>query len=118
MMNRHRLLVVLTTLVLTIGIAPFAAAWAGQQPAPAPAPAALSAQGELMSVDTDSKKLTIKASDGTLMDFFYNDETEVTGAQEGPAGLATKSGSQVTVHFKQEGTARLAKKIEVNATSK
>jgi hypothetical protein len=49
------------------------------------------------------------------MQFTYNDRTDVTGAKEGVAGLASMKGSQVTVHFNKEGSNNVATKIEVSA---
>ena len=84
------------------------------QPAPAPAQASQSASGELVSVDAKANTLTIKAAAGE-MTFQYNDQTRVTGAQKGVAGLATMKGSQVTVQFRKEGQANIATSIEVRA---
>jgi hypothetical protein len=75
-------------------------------------------RGELLRVDTEAKTLAVKTSDGTEIQFAYTDQTEVTGAEKGVAGLATMSGVQVTVHYqKQEagakGPAYAATKIEV-----
>lgn len=87
-----------------------------QAPAEQQETARHTAEGELARVDSETKMLTIKSADGTEMEFSYNDETEVTGAQEGVAGLATAAGSQVVVEFEQEGESKIAKKIEVKAS--
>ncbi len=90
-----------------------------QAPAPAPIAAqpsdrkADSAKGELVKVDAVAKKLTIKGADGVETEFAYNDTTEVAGGRDGVAGLATKAGSKVTVHFKSDMGAKTATKIEV-----
>ena len=47
------------------------------------------------------------------MVFSYTEDTEVTGAQQGVAGLATKAGSPVVVHYTSSGDSKIAKKIEV-----
>jgi Cu/Ag efflux protein CusF len=73
-----------------------------------------SARGELRSVDAAKQTLTISA-DGKDQVFQYNDQTKVTGAQGGVAGLATMSGSQVTVQFTMKGAERLATSIEIAA---
>jgi hypothetical protein len=94
-----------------------------QRPAPpaAPAepqePAAKSMSGELTNVDTEKKALTVKGSDGVETIFQYNDDTKVSGSAENVAGLATSSGSKVTVEYKQDGNDRLATAIEVEAKS-
>jgi hypothetical protein len=71
------------------------------------------AKGELVSVDDVAKSITIKDETGAELKFTYDDKTDVSGAKEGVAGLATRSGSKVTVKFKEEGASKLATKIEV-----
>ena len=88
------------------------------QPAPqrqAEAPKPHSVSGELVKVDADAQMISIKGADGTEQAFRYTDATEVAGAQEGVAGLATKAGTRVTVHFTGDEDARTAVKIEVEA---
>jgi hypothetical protein len=75
------------------------------------------AQGELLDVDGKNQSLTIKAQAGE-MTFRYNDQTKVTGAQKGVAGLATMTGSQVTVMYRKDGQMNLATTIEVRANQK
>jgi len=78
-------------------------------------PAQQTMRGELTKVDVDAKMITIKAADGTETQFTYTDATEVTGAQKNVAGLATQTGSRVTVHYVTAGTAKAATKIDVQA---
>jgi Cu/Ag efflux protein CusF len=90
------------------------AASAGQAAPPAAPPAAGAAQaasatGELVKVDATAKTLTVKA-DGRDQEFTFNDNTRISGAQ-GPAGLATMEGSQVTVMY---GKDRVASEIRVS----
>jgi hypothetical protein len=80
-----------------------------QQQAKDPAPIS----GELVSLDSDKKTLTIKTDAGAEMTFSYSDATEILGADKGVSGLATMSGSTVTVTYKLHGTANVATKIEV-----
>jgi hypothetical protein len=103
------------------------AAQAPDQPRPQPSPSPSAAQakpeeqtarGELSSIDATAKMLTIKPTAGAEQKFQYNDSTKVTGARGGVAGLATESGKQVTVHFKNEGANRVATEIEVQADEK
>lgn len=75
------------------------------------------AQGELLRVNTDARTFVIKTDDGAEMEFMYNSETEISGAQEGVAGLATQSGNHVTVHFQDEEEGRLATRIEIESSS-
>jgi hypothetical protein len=72
------------------------------------------ASGELRSVDTAKMTLTIGAGGGTQV-FQYTDNTKVTGASGGVAGLATMSGRQVTIEFTMKGADRIATSIEVAA---
>ena len=71
-------------------------------------------KGELVKVDADAKSITIKGADGVETQFAYNDTTEVAGGRDGVAGLATKAGSKVTVHFSGTGATKTATKIEVS----
>jgi hypothetical protein len=64
-------------------------------------------QGELANVDAAAKTITVKVADGSEMQFSYNDKTEVTGAKDGAAGLATAKDSRVTVHFNDEAGAKV-----------
>jgi len=68
-------------------------------------------EGELMKVDATAKTLSVKSSDGQEMEFRYNDQTLISGADGGVEGLATKSGTPVSVHF--DSVTRTAAKIEV-----
>jgi hypothetical protein len=56
-------------------------------------------RGELLRVDADAKTLTVREASGTEREFSYDDSTTIVGATEGTAGLATLSGSMVTVHY-------------------
>lgn len=105
------------------------------QPAPAPAPApapeqdqrpapelqveqdakASIATGELVNVDAAAMTLTVKGVDGSEWTFDYTNETDVTGGQEGVAGLATQAGTNVTVHFADEGGKKVATRIDIAA---
>ena len=69
--------------------------------------------GELVKVDAVAKKITVKGTDGTETDYAYSDVTEVAGGQDGVAGLATKAGTKVTVHFKSDMGTKTATKIEI-----
>ena len=114
-------------LVSYIGLQPAFAAQAqnpasapgAQAPAPAPAaqaqaPKSESAKGELQSVDTAKKTLTVAGEGGSPQVFQYTDTTKVTGAK-GIEGLGTMSGRQVTVQFTTKGADRIATSVEVAA---
>lgn len=100
-----------------IGVVP---ALAQQAPAPrepeqtrAKDPAPVS--GELVSLDAEAKTLVIKTAAGNEMKFSYTDTTEILGADKGVSGLATMTGTPVTVHYAVYGTANTATKIEVTS---
>jgi hypothetical protein len=117
----------LVALGVTLGLIASAQGFHAQQPEPlrltAPAPHVIqaeppaqaqtqTAQGELLDVDGKANTLTIKTQSNE-MTFRYNDATKVTGAQKGVAGLATMTGSQVTVQFRKEGPLNIATMIDV-----
>lgn len=101
--------------VVAISLSAFAQAPAGQAP-PGEKPAGQaqksdSAKGELKSVD--AAKMTLTLASGET--FMYTDQTKVTGAQGGVAGLASASGRQVTINFTTKGADKIATSIEVAA---
>ena len=73
-------------------------------------------EGELMKVDGTAKTLTIKGSEGREMEFRYTDQTLITGGDGGVEGLATKSGTPISVHF--DTATRTATTIEVRQRQK
>jgi hypothetical protein len=89
----------------------------GQQQPPGQTQQESIARGELLSVNVDAKTLSVRTAEKTEMQFTYDDRTQVTGAKEGAAGLASMKGSQVTVHFTRSGQSNLASKIEVTRKS-
>ncbi len=100
--------------------APQAQAPAAQAPAPAPAgqaaqPLRSPVEGELVSVDTATKKITIKPLTGPDLEFTYTDKTAISGAQSDAAGLATMKEGRVTVHFSEDAQtkARTATRVIV-----
>ena len=106
--------------VAFISLVSIAPVWAGQAPVPrepeqtrATEPTPVS--GELIALDDKAKTLIIKTESGNEIKFSYTDTTEIVGADKGAAGLATMSGTPVTVHYSVHGTANTATKIEVTA---
>ena len=77
-----------------------------------------SISGQLKSVDTDAKKITVTTTDGSDMEFVYNDQTRCTGSQDSIQGLSTSSGSKVTVYYRDENQQKLATRIDVQAAPK
>jgi hypothetical protein len=74
-------------------------------------------RGELAEIDTEARTLVVITSAGARITFAYTDDTEISGAKEGMAGLATMSSVQVAVHFKEGPTStRVATRIEVLPT--
>jgi hypothetical protein len=74
--------------------------------------------GEILAVDVNAKTIVIKTAPDTEMKFSYSEETEIVGGEKGPAGLATSTGTMVTVTYDVHGTANIAIKIEVKAKPK
>jgi hypothetical protein len=68
------------------------------------------AEGELVKVDAAAKSLWVKTAKGE-MEFKYNDQTQISGAEGGVEGLATQSGAPVKVHF--DAATKTASRIEV-----
>ena len=80
-----------------------------QTPPPAPRDAARAPQqlrspveGDLVSVDADAKKITVKPATGADLVIAYTDATEISGAQKDAAGLASMKDAKVTVHFTED----------------
>jgi len=69
--------------------------------------------GEIVSINTETKTLVVKTTPDSDMKFTFSEETEIVGADKGTEGLATKTGSIVTVTYDVHGTANIALKIEV-----
>ena len=69
--------------------------------------------GEIVSINTETKTLVVKTTPDSDMKFTFSEETEIVGADKGTEGLATKTGSVVTVTYDVHGTANIALKIEV-----
>jgi len=70
--------------------------------------------GELTRVMPDQKAFTLKSTSGAEMLFRYNDQTIVAGAENNVAGLATSSGAEVTVSYKNDSAGNMATRIEVH----
>ena len=76
-------------------------------------PAASVASGELVKIDTSAKTIVIKTEADPQMQFSYTDATKITGADKGVAGLATMTGSALTIHYTKKGQDNVATEIEV-----
>jgi phosphoenolpyruvate-protein kinase (PTS system EI component) len=114
-MKSYKQIVTVTTLSFALLVCMQVVSQARQVPSePAQAAQSATAQGELVEVDAKANTLSIKTTSADLK-FTYNEQTKVTGAQKGVAGLATMAGSQVTVQYHKEGAANIATSIEVRA---
>ena len=105
-----RALIALAAILLIAGVSTFAqdAGGARQQQ-----PAASVASGELVKIDTSAKMIVIKTESDPQMQFSYTDATKITGADKGVAGLATMTGSSLTIHYTKKGQDNVATEIEV-----
>ncbi len=104
---------------LTLLVAGFAGATAIQDtPAPAQSAEAKTAQGELVKVDADNHMFTIKQENGEEMQFQYDATTEVQGSQTSVQGLATQTGTRVTVQYTESADKKLARRIEIQKSDR
>jgi len=101
------------SLAAVISPASVAAQQQGQPPADARPKAPDPVTGEVVSINTDTKTIVVKTTSDSEMKFSYSPETEIVGAEKGAEGLATKTGTLVTVTYDVHGTANVAIKIEV-----
>jgi hypothetical protein len=67
--------------------------------------------GNLGEVDPDEQTFTITVN-GREESFEFDEATQVTGAS-GTQGLSGRQGARVTVHFREDGGDRIARRIEV-----
>ena len=127
-MNTSRVLVAMGAVTLmTYGTAlaqapsqPPSAPPSSVSPAAPPSPSAgaqadtqlQTATGELVSIDAKESTMKVKTATGEVT-IKYDDDTKVSGASRNTAGLATMSGSQVTVRYKKDGANNVASSIEV-----
>jgi hypothetical protein len=90
---------------------------ATREPAPAAQQLRSPVEADLVSVDPDAKKITVKPMSGANLVFSYTDTTEISGAQKDAAGLATLKEGKVTVHFTEDAAtkAKTATRIIVAA---
>lgn len=70
--------------------------------------------GQLRSIDPDKRTMIVAFGDD-LYEFRYDDETEIAGAASSVQGLAGKSGTEVTVHYRENAitSTKTAEKIEL-----
>jgi hypothetical protein len=94
---------------------PVAAQQAPSEQPPKQADHTMTVRGELLTVNTETKTLTVKTADNAEVAFQFDDATDVTGAKDGAAGLATMTNRRVTVHYTEDAASKvkLAKRIIV-----
>jgi Cu/Ag efflux protein CusF len=88
---------------------------AGQQ---APPSAEKTFQGQLSKVDATAKEITLKSADNKEMIFSYNDQTKMSGVDNGAQGLAGKTGATLKVTYRENRGANQATQIEVQGQEK
>ena len=75
--------------------------------------------GTLTKVDAAKKVITVKGTGyEPEMTFTFDDKTQVSGAEKSVEGLAGKSGAMLKVTYREEGTNRIATRIEVSEARK
>ena len=71
-------------------------------------------QGNLTKVDANAKKISVKGTGGREMMFQYTDQTQVVGAQKDIQGLASQTGTQLKVTYRDSGPdSHVATRIEI-----
>jgi maltose-binding protein MalE len=113
------------TLMVALALAGFVTTFAAASPqepgeqgsGQQPQPREQTLSGTLMSVDPDAMTFVVQDASGNQITFHYDDQTQVAGSDETVEGLASQSGTQVTVTYHEEDSARMATKIEINKTT-
>jgi len=72
----------------------------------------------LKSIDSDAKKLVVTTSEGSDMEFMYDDRTEILGAGGTVEGLSAKTGTRVKVFYNEESGQNKATRIKVKDAQK
>jgi hypothetical protein len=70
-------------------------------------------RGTLQDVDIDAKTVAVRTADGADVTIMYTDQTSVTGASGGVAGLGEMSGREVVVQSMMKGADRVASSIQI-----
>lgn len=110
------LMAVCTVVVLTLSLSAFALQAPPPQAPPAgqsPPSAEKTMSGQLSKVDATAKEITLKSPDNKETIFTYNDQTKMTGVDNGAQGLAGKTGATLKVTYRENRGANLATSIEV-----
>ena len=113
------------TLMVALALAGFVTTFAAASPqepgeqgsGQQPQPREQTLSGTLTSVDPDAMTFVVHDASGNQITFHYDDQTQVAGSDETVEGLASQSGTPVTVTYHEEDSARMATKIEINKTT-
>ena len=71
-------------------------------------------QGQLTKVDANAKRISVKGTGNQEMLFQYTEQTQVVGPQKDIQGLATQTGAQLKVTYRDSGPdSHVAMKIEI-----
>ena len=71
-------------------------------------------QGQLTKVDASAKKISVKGSGNAEMMFAYTDQTQVNGPEKDIQGLASQTGSELKITYRDAGGGNLvATRIDV-----
>lgn len=100
--------------LLMLAMAAFSVAVAQDQPQSQQSMDNKTATGNLVSVDSSSKMVTIKQASGEQMQFEYDANTKVEGSQNSVQGLASETGTSVTIYYTESAGKNLASRIEVH----
>jgi hypothetical protein len=100
-------------LTMLMGVAIVSLVEAGQQRGEERRQRAQSVRGIVDDVDPDARALMVRPSEGPTQRVLYTEETAVSGARGGVAGLAVVEGRQVIVQFTMQRATRVASSIEL-----
>ena len=106
------------TLLLTFSLPAFP-----QQPQPPGPPTNeplpdKSFEGSLVKVDLAAKLITVKGLDDKDVMFVYNNDTQMTGIDNSPQGLAGKTGTRLKITYRESRGINLAVKIETTTAAR
>jgi hypothetical protein len=117
--NRHTITTLLGAAALSIALVGASATISGSEQAQPPAQPKAQAQAQSIEgelVEVSAGMLTVKSSAGEV-EIRYNEQTQVSGAQGGVAGLASAKNRRVRVEFTEDEKtkAKTATRITVAA---
>src|SRR5690606_19832292 len=72
--------------------------------------------GELVELNTEDKQFRLKNAQGEEMEFKYDEQTQISGAEQNVSGLFSEQGMRLTVTYREEGGfmgSNIATSIEV-----